>query len=1533
MSKVLTWIFSVIMVLCTVANAGAAGQSAEKLSAKTVAKSAVAMKAKPARTNAPAKKGTRFVPGKVRTPNASSANRLASARKVAKAPVMGAGRVVPAAAGNLPELWGSVTYADGWSEEYAPVGLYAVPTSSNQEFDLLQPGPSANYGGTLSNGVYYWCEVVSFWGMVISLDYKGMDVETGEMVLSEGGSYYTYSMTTDPTTGTIYAVLNVEGVDELVTLSFDNGVEPTEIGVLAPGEGIYGWNSIACGKDGQLYGIYNEYVESGENYEMVSSVLARIDKTTGTVTDIGDTGYISQYMTDSTIDPASGRMFWTVCPADETGFLCEVDLTTGNATKVYDFPNNDEVVGLVVATPAAEAGAPAAVENASAVFQGNSLSGMVNFTAPATLFDGTAATGDLTYTVSAGGVELAKGNTKFGAAVSAEVTLAEAGLYTFEIRVANAVGQSPVVKVKNIYVGNDTPEATKAALVYENGNMNLTWTPVTASINGGYLETEAVRYTVTRYAGGQAQEVAKDIAVTSFSEAVAAPEKLTRYYYEVVATCNGMASAGAQSNTVVLGHIIPPYIADFATDAPDFVTIDANEDGTTWAYEPYTGGMRVSYNTQLDMDDWLISPPVYMEAGKLYDLAASLSGYSARYPERVEIKVGKAATAEAMTTTLLEPTEIANSSSDPMEWSYGFMPEESGEYYIGIHGISDADMYNLTLYGFSVAAGRSSDAPAAGVLTVEPAALGALKSTVRFVAPSKTINDNTLTSMARAELSRDGELIHTWENPAPGAELTFEDTVEESGTYEYSVVCYNEAGNGSIASASAFIGTNLPAAPVNVAWVETANPGEVTISWNPVTVDINGNALDASQVTYQVYAFEGSSRVALTEKISNTSYTYQAVAAGSQEFLQYAVFAYTDAGEGEGEVSNFNPAGTPYKGMLISAEADLEQYILGIDGTGGGQWNVYSDSSLEGIASCDGDDMFIGMQAQYLDQYGELFSGLVSLEGMVNPSVSFYSYNIGLSDDAGDEADDTNEVTVSVLEKGQTEWTDVKTIVVSEASPRDEWGKVTVSLAAYAGKTVQVKFTAVVNAAAYTFIDALRVGSQLEQDLKLQSLAAPAKVKAGENYTVTATVLNDGAKESGAYTVELYADEALVETKECAALAEGATASVEFARTMSVLATEPVDYYAKVVYAADQNMENNQSDNVVVKVVVPAYPVVSDLAGASKGDAVELTWTAPDMNQASGDPVTQDFEDADSFADSYGGWTFADMDGSAVGGFQNMDVPGITPGETKGSFWIWDKDVVGNDSFAAHSGTKYLFSLFRYDDGTVDDWAISPELDGKAQTVSFYAKSYSGTYPEKIEVYYSTGSLTPEDFKLVEGVGGVVPADWTLYEAELPEGAKYFAIRSCATGSFMLMVDDVTFVPGGSASSLKVIGYNVYRDGVKINEATVAETTFTDANVEDGKTYSYVVTVVYDRGESAASNVAEVKFETSGVNGIQGGVNVSVEGRSIVVLGAESRAVEVYTVDGKLVNAVRGEARTVIPASQGVYVVKVGKTVGKVIVK
>ncbi|PWK14309.1 fibronectin type III domain-containing protein [Tumebacillus permanentifrigoris] len=50
------------------------------------------------------------------------------------------------------------------------------------------------------------------------------------------------------------------------------------------------------------------------------------------------------------------------------------------------------------------------------------------------------------------------------------------------------------------------------------------------------------------------------------------------------------------------------------------------------------------------------------------------------------------------------------------------------------------------------------------------------------------------------------------------------------------------------------------------------------------------------------------------------------------------------------------------------------------------------------------------------------------------------------------------------------------------------------------------------------------------------------------------------------------------------------------------------------------------------------------------------------------------------------------------------------------------------------------------------------------------------------------------------------------------------------------------------------VSYNVYRDGVLINTAPVTSTTFVDANLTNGTSYTYYVTAVNTGGESAASN-------------------------------------------------------------------------------
>lgn len=347
-------------------------------------------------------------------------------------------------------------------------------------------------------------------------------------------------------------------------------------------------------------------------------------------------------------------------------------------------------------------------------------------------------------------------------------------------------------------------------------------------------------------------------------------------------------------------------------------------------------------------------------------------------------------------------------------------------------------------------------------------------------------------------------------------------------------------------------------------------------------------------------------------------------------------------------------------------------------------------------------------------------------------------------------------------------------------------------------------------------------------------------------------------------------------------------------------------------------------------------PAATGLDAANDETGIKLTWNRPDLQGITPEPVTEDFEDADAFSAEYGDWTFVDVDQSPVGGFQDTDIPGIDTGVTTGSFWIWDSDELVDTRFVAHSGSKFLFALFRYDEEPTDDWAISPELSDEEQTISFYTRSLDFGYPEKIEVLYSTGSKNPADFVLIPNTTvPQVPNEWTRYTAKLPAGAKHFAIRSYATASFMLMVDDVTYTPADITADLEVEGYNVYRDGVKINETPVSDCEYLDTNVIKDSQYIYTVTVVYvDKGESKASNEVAITSDVNTVDGIgDGAVSIRAAGGKIAVLNAEGMEVTVASVDGAVIYSGQGKARTEIAAGKGVYVVTAGRTVRKVIVR
>lgn len=1544
MKKILSRIFSASLI-AAVATTPALAQMAKKAGAATGAKanSAVTMQV----TKAPAKgakQSSKFMEMfKTRSLANTGSKGLKSAQTGAVS-LKSTKQLAPAKeAGAMPEMNGMIIFNDDIAAKNSEAGLYKIPSNGTDAPEVIVPGFSA-YGGVCVDGIYYATGYTTFFGYIMTIDYYVVDVDSEEIVAHldlDDMSGMCSSMAYDKTTGTVYAFGFNADASAINFQKLNLGTTGVSVDVIASAD--RNWNSIAFDKEGQLWGI--SYVMEGDNVGM--STLCKIDKTTGAVTEVGETGVKPQYMSSSVIDPESGRMFWNVCPADETGSMYEVDMTTGAASFLYQLKYNDEIMGMYIPGPAAEDKAPAECKNVSINFEDGSLNGTCTLTTPATLFDGTQGSGELIISVMANGDQIGYAEAAWNSSVTIDLDMSTMGrgLYDFLVFASNEVGMGPRTKVKGVYVGPDSPVATTATLKYENGNMEVSWLPVTESVNGGYMDLSKLSYTV-KDADGNVK--AEGLTTTSWSEAVAEPEDLTTFQYQVEVVCDGIASTPALTNLIVLGSVNPPYTSNYEENGLEGWTIlDNNGDGKAWSVSG--SAIRMAYNSDVDMDDWAITMPIKLEAGKAYSFSFDTWAQSANYPETLEVKFGKENTAAGMTETLLEPTEVAVVKADAIHVDKMIVPAESGIYYVGFHGISAADTYYLYVGDFTIGEGVSALAPGEGKIAAVANPNGETKAAVTVTFADKTLNGQTLSSLTKAEVYRDEELIKTYENPAVGGVESFVDELELDGFATYDLVCYNAEGKGIKASTTVFVGFDKPEAVAAASIANTSNPGEVTVTWSPVTLDVNGKTYPAGAVKYKLATYETTGWVPFTEELDGTSYTYQAVAAGEQDFVQVAVFPFYNDVNGSGAVTDMIPSGTPYDGIDETFADGTLNYIWGLNsaatefGAGGGSADICTSANFDGIDGVDGDNGYVNLKGSNLNSSILFFSGMVSLDQMVNPGFTFYVYNIN---DGTNPNINLIDVYVKDLSTDNADWVLLKSAQINElcgaasASEIGEegWGKVSVNLSSYANKTIQVGVESVVKYYTNNFIDNLKVGSILGHDLKAKGIAAPSKVKAGQAYDVTVTVANEGAQTADAYSVELYADEELVATKSMTNLESGKSASVVFDREMSALATEPVSYYAKVIYAADENEANNQTKSITVDVVVSTLPAATGLTGSCSEGNVVLTWNEPNIEGGVGEPVTYDFEDGDAFASEYGDWTFVDVDGGEVGGFQNMDVPGITPGTTKGSFWVWDQSVAGNQTFEAHSGTKYLFALFMYDDSQSDDWAISPELDGSAQTISFYARSYSATYPEKISVYYSTStSVEPADYVMVEGsTVNAVPGDWTLYEVSLPAGAKHFAIRSYATSSFMLMVDDVTFIPAeGSTANLEIAGYNVYRDGVKINSDLVQECTFTDSNVTEGQTYTYVVTVVYtERGESAASNEAVVTAQQGGVAAIgDGSLAIYAAKGGVVVLNAEGVNVTVASANGAVVFDGKGEAKTEISTGAGVFVVKAGNAVKKVVVK
>lgn len=985
-----------------------------------------------------------------------------------------------------------------------------------------------------------------------------------------------------------------------------------------------------------------------------------------------------------------------------------------------------------------------------------------------------------------------------------------------------------------------------------------------------------------------------------------------------------------------------PWSETFETESSlsAFTIIDANNDGKKWEYTSNYKAVRVSYNSDLDMDDWLISPAITLAGGKNYKFTIDASKTSFG-PEKVEVKAGNAAAVGAMTITVIPATEV--NSDDFVTLTGEFSVPQGGDWYIGVHGCSAPDMLNLTVDNLTLTEGTSSESPTGlGDFRLTPDASGLNKVTVSGTLPSVNAAGNPVGTIQKVEISCDRDLVATvTEGLQPGAQFSYVHENAPAGQHTYTAVVYADGARGREVSASVFVGPNTPS---QIPWMGVGEftPGDVTIRWRAPETDTDGNQLNPDLVTYKVVRYEvmeGSmfyeEDIEGADNITGTEFVHHAIDADKgQMFTAYGVIAKTVAGRSQAAKTPLFPVGTPYAAPFRESFAAGQSATIFRSETIAysnitPSWDALSDAGTN-ITSYDADGGYLAMSALSSGDCARFYSGKIDISQLAEPVLSFYVYNYY----NGKNAEDLNELEVYVSDGSQ--FTLRKDLIVSDLAA-EGWNRVTVDLAAYKGKTVQVAFEAVTRNYTVTAIDCIEITDVRDTDLAAYAVTLPARITTGQPFTASVRVENAGKSNVAAgYAVELYRDGEKVQTLEGPALVSCGVANVEFTETVDVFNTSSeVSYHAVVVADGDGNDANNVTPAAVSVLLAPTYPVPGTPVNVSEGNGVTIAWTAPSLDNVMPEIVTDDFESYESYTQTdAGGWLFVDNDGALPGKLTDITVPGVHDVATvvPVSFWVMDANIPnGNALFEAHSGARYLAQIFNADGSQCDDWAISPRLYGTAQTISFFAKSYSSYMSEDMEVLYSTTGTALSDFVSVREIKEV-PNVWTEYEVPLPEGALYFALRCTSTNLYQLFIDDVTYLPGSATSDLELIGYNVYHNRVKLNDTPVTETVYNHPDVTNG-THIYNVTALYNRGESLPSDDCDASFIalTDVADGLQ--TSVTAADGAIVVSAATPCHVTVYTVDGRLAKSADIDGNGRIPAAPGIYIVKAGTTVAKVTVK
>lgn len=1399
-------------------------------------------------------------------------------------------------------LWGNVAYMAEWPQnDKSQRGIYSFMASAPVGYPLVTDAEMQFcYGNAVVDGIFY--------GMT-------MDSERNAKLYSLDVDSWTVNSTRDITDLTLVALATAQDytTDTVYGEFYNKDFNGYELGIIDYASaskttvGPLANTYVAMGfHDGILYGIATD----GYLYAInVSTGFENKRGATGLELSRPDGNY---FMQGGIISPDDNVFYWASIDKDGYTGMYTVDLSTGQASLCGSYTGIIYALTAPVETRLSQ-NAPAAVTDLNVEMTGIHTAA-VSFSLPSLSIDGASLDGPLSYAIQCNGADVLTGEATAGAEIARSLEILSDGTTVITVYARNAAGKGESESA-TVWSGYDYPLGSRSVMVTKTSDttFEISWEAPLAGANDGYIGT--LKYDVYRYLNGEKQLISSNISDTRLTDTLPS-ESLAVVSYGIVADNNGKKGTEVSSNVLNSGTVlIPDFLEDFRT-AENFrlwTIYDSNGDDRSWQYD---SEHHYAYyqSAATDADDWLISPPIQMDSRRTYKISVGANNTS-NMPELIEVKMGKSPAPKGMTTTVLDQFKLMqlNQAENKFEThtNADFNVGESGEYYLGLHAMSDAYMNKLRVDSIYVEAGPLATAPAAVKdLSILADKTGKASVTLKFTAPDKNIDGTSITGpLQRIDIKRGNLVIKTFTGVNPGQTLEYLDTEAAEGYNDYRVIPWAADEYGQYTNAKVWVGYDVPSPLAEV----TAEPigDKVRLAWDKSgIIGVHGGVVDPASVTYTIYDASLAYGFAVPgDKIATTAdneFIVDHDALNGEQSLKYWMVApANDKGEAEKTLA------TLLSGAIYQLPFD-EHFT---NGAYDKFWHLGNKKNVNvavypALDSSDGDGFCLQMDNySTADDSQDVISGKINISAASNPTLLF--------DFKGN--DKINAVSVYAITSNGDK------VDLGNINSSADWGNHQISLANVGkGEFINIAFHvefAPMDDTTWEYgtawIDNIKVVDLLKHNLFVE-IAAPAKVFAGladEPANVLVTVKNTGEESAEKFTVTLLADDNTLWSEDIEALAPLTNASynVSFAPGSEYDTTEVI-LKATVDYAPDEFSGDNEAEQSILVIASEAKAPENLNVDPSTG---LMTWNAADTTP---ETIVEDFEAYTPWiTDNIGDWNVYDGDhGTVQGLFSGIANP---VENTEYAFAVFAPgDYTGDGSgidmtatypnLAPHSGRQYLTAtraVAGWNAVQQDNWFISPLLPCVEQQLSFWVNNNSVDgypYVETFSVWGSSQSRAIADFEPVSGDLQASSGEWTEIKVDLPAKYKYFAIRqtSGAWDSYFFMIDDISYSRGGGA----IDHFNVFVDGEKVAENKVGQPEYQLTDIASDHTLA--VSTVYTNG--LESKRVSTSFVPSGI-----GTVIS-----------EQNPADIYSVDGYLVRRSASSTSGLVP---GIYIANGHKIVVK----